>query len=143
MSTEQDLITLNSALTQLMRWMRRVDEQQGLGRARLSALAVLRFGGACSLSELADAEMVSRATMHHVVKGLEGEGLVKIQADDGDARRQVIRLTGQGTRLIKTAHTARIAYLRRLAADVEPGELAAAAEVLDQLRNNARQDSEL
>jgi DNA-binding MarR family transcriptional regulator len=143
MSTEQDLIILNSALTQLMRWIRRVDERQGLGRARLSALAVLHFGGACSLSDLAESEMVSRATMHHVVKGLENEGLVRRTADDGDARRQVIRLTRRGSRLIQSAHGARIAYLQRLAADLDPVELATTAKVLDQLRVNARQDSEL
>ena len=53
MSIDRDLIKLNSAMTQLMRAIRSVDESSGVGRARLSALAVLHFGGPCSPTELA------------------------------------------------------------------------------------------
>ena len=137
-SMEQDLVTLNSAMTQLMRRIRRLDEMKGVGRARLSALAVLHFGGECSLSELAEAEMVSRATMHHVVNGLENEGYVERAPDEEDARRQIIRLTARGTRTIKAAHAARIAYLRQIAGDIDPAELAVSARTLDHLRIRSR-----
>ena len=137
MSTIEDLITLNSAMTQLMRRIRRIDEEQGVGRARLSALAVLHFGGECSSSELADFEMVSRATMHHVITGLEKDGLVKRKPDAKDARRQIIHLTRRGVNAIEKAHEARIAYLGTLAADLNPAQLTTTATVLDHLRNNA------
>ncbi|MEJ2087540.1 MAG: MarR family transcriptional regulator [Gammaproteobacteria bacterium] len=138
MSTRRDaLLTINSAMTQLMRRIRRVDEAQGAGRARLSALAVLHFGGSCSLSDLAATEMVSRATMHHVVNGLEDDGLVRRSMDPEDARRQIITLTRKGTGVITRAHRARIDYLRSVALDVSAEELAIAASVLDRLRGAA------
>ncbi len=121
-----------------MREIRRIDDRQGVGRARLSALAVLYFGGECSLSQLAETEMVSRATMHHVVNGLEREGYVTRTPDLKDARRQIIRLSAEGTRAIKAAHAERIDYLRHIAEDVDPGELAAAVRILDHLRNRSR-----
>jgi DNA-binding MarR family transcriptional regulator len=138
MSTRDDaLLTINSAMTQLMRRIRRIDEVQGVGRARLSALAVLHFGGSCSLSELAATEMVSRATMHHVVNGLEEDSLIRRSADPADARRQIISLTSRGTRVIRRAHQARIDYLAELTSDLGGEQLAIAAGVLNRLRNNA------
>ncbi|MBJ38064.1 MAG: hypothetical protein CMD83_06335 [Gammaproteobacteria bacterium] len=110
-------IAINSAMTRLMRQIRRVDERQGVGRARLSALAVLHFGGACSLTELANAEMVSRATMHHVVAGLEGDRLVTRTTDPADARRHIVTLTRKGRRIITNAQAARINYLEGLLAE--------------------------
>ena len=80
MSRTENLVTLNSAMTQLMRSIRQVDEMQGIGRARLSALAVLHFGGPCNLSTLAEREMVTRATMHHVIAGLEQDALIRRNA---------------------------------------------------------------
>ncbi|MDD9938901.1 MAG: MarR family transcriptional regulator [Myxococcales bacterium] len=137
MSSEADLVLLNSALTQLMRRLRDVDELQGVGRARLSALAVLRFGGACSASELAEREMVSRATMHHVLGGLEHDGLIRRNPDPEDARRHIITLTSRGRATIERAHRARITYLREVAADIAPGRLRSACEVLDRMRDVA------
>ncbi|MEM7366583.1 MAG: MarR family transcriptional regulator [Pseudomonadota bacterium] len=137
MSSHDDLVVINSAITQLMRRIARVDNQQGIGKARLSALAVLHFGGPCTMSELAESEMVSRPTMHHVVKGLESDGYVRRITDARDARRQIIRLTAKGTRTIERAHAARIQFLSEIAKDIDRAEIREAAKVLDQLRNNA------
>ncbi len=139
MSIEQSIYTLNSAMTQLMRHIRLIDEQQQVGRARLSVLAVLHFGGNRSLSELAATEMVKRSTMHHIVKGLESDKLVKRDRDPVDARRQIVTLTGRGRAKIKSAHRARIAYLTELAAGLDPEDLEAAANALDALRNESWQ----
>ncbi|MDD9945640.1 MAG: MarR family transcriptional regulator [Myxococcales bacterium] len=136
-SSEVNLVLLNSALTQLMRRIRAVDERQGVGRARLAALAVLRFGGACSASELAEREMVSRVTMHHILTGLERDGLIRRSPDPNDGRRQHVLLTARGRATIDRAHRARIAYLQELAGAIEPEQLAVACEVLDALRNAA------
>ena len=138
MSIDRDLIKLNSAMTQLMRAIRSVDESSGVGRARLSALAVLHFGGPCSPTELAKQEMVSRVTMHHIIVGLENDGLVKRTPDALDARRQSIALTRQGKATITKAHTARIEFLRTLADKTAAGELKIAANVLSDLRDSAK-----
>jgi len=133
----EQLILLNSALTRLMRHIRRVDEAQGVGYARLSALAVLHFGGACSLSELAEAEMVSKVTMHHVIKGLENDGLVRISTDPADRRRQIISLTSSGRATIERAHQARINYLDKLANPIKVNDLRQAVDTLLFLRDGA------
>ena len=132
-----NLLTLNSAITQLMRMIRLVDEAQGVGRARLSALAVLHFGGPSSLTELAEREMVSRATMHHVVAGLERDGHVSRKPDSNDARSQRIELTEEGTSVISEAHIARIEFLRSLLTGTSPEDLATTAKVLSKIRDNA------
>lgn len=137
-SVTDHLVAVNSALTRLSRRIRRIDADQGVGRARLSALAVLHFGGSCSVSELARAEMVSRVTMHHVVNGLENEGLVRRQADHTDRRRQSISLTREGRATIRRAHRARIDYLRTLLTDVSVEELEITARTLTRMRDNAR-----
>ncbi|MGE0621058.1 MAG: MarR family winged helix-turn-helix transcriptional regulator [Pseudomonadales bacterium] len=137
MSTSASLTTLNSAMTQLMRAIRRVDEAQGIGRARLSALAVLHFGGRCTSSELAAQEMVSRATMHHILKGLEADGLVQRRPDRDDGRRQLVCLTRQGRAAIRKAHRARISWLEQLAAGMDAADLEKAALALDTLRNRS------
>ncbi|MCZ6855325.1 MAG: MarR family transcriptional regulator [Gammaproteobacteria bacterium] len=99
-----------------MRRIRRIDESQGIGRARLSALAVLHFGGSSSLTELARAELVTPTTMHHVIKGLLNDKLVRKIPDPADKRRQEIHLTIKGEKVIKKAHAARLAFLDSLLA---------------------------
>ena len=138
MSISTDLVTLNSAVTQLMRTIRRVDDAQGIGPARLSALAVLHFGGPCSLTELAHQEMVTRATMHHIVAGLERDGYISRKPDKRDARSQSIELTRRGTAVITKAHSARIDFYRSLLEGTSGEELAVATKVLSRLRDCAQ-----
>ena len=131
------LIALNSAVTHLMRRIRRVDESQKVGRAKLSALAVLHFGGPCTLSELANSELVSKATMHHVIRGLEDQGLVVRSVDEQDGRRQLVELTTLGKATITRAHQDRIDYLVDLAKDVSIKDLTTTVRTLEVLRDNA------
>ncbi len=137
MTEEDAYIAINSAMTRLMRQIRRVDDRQGVRRARLSALAVLHFGGASSLTELAKAELVSRATMHHIVTGLEGDRLVARKTDPDDGRRAIVSLTAKGRRTILAAHAARIDYLAALADGLSPTDLAVTAKTMLELRDAA------
>ena len=137
MSMHSQILTINSAITQLMRHVRVIDEKQGIGRARLSVLAVLRFGGEQTLSHLAESEMVSRATMHHVINGLEEEGLVWRQADPQDGRRQLVRLTTEGRKKIEVAHKARISYFKQLVVGLDMEDLRKTADTLDAMRNES------
>lgn len=134
-------IAINSAMTRLMRQIRRIDERQSVGRARLSALAVLHFGGDCSLTELARAEMVTRATMHHVVAGLEKDLLVSRAADPADARRQILSLTAKGSSTILDAHGARIDYLLGIDPDIPARDLEITARTMLRLRDAAARGS--
>jgi DNA-binding MarR family transcriptional regulator len=102
--------TLNSAVTRLSRRIRRIDDRQDIGRARLSALSVLVFGGPRTISELAAEEMVSVATMHHVVKGLESLRLAGRKASKVDRRATIIHATGKGRRFMERARQARLDF---------------------------------
>lgn len=102
---------LNSVVTHLMRRMRRVDDRQPVGRARLSALSVLVFGGARTMSQLAIDEGVTPATIHHVVQGLLDERLAQKTTDPADRRRSVIEVSAKGRRMMLKARAARLAML--------------------------------
>ncbi len=115
MSTRSDHARqLNSKITHLIRRIRHIDESQGVGRAKLSALAVLHFGGSRSLTELAKAELVTPTTMHHIIKGLLNDKLVRKLPDPTDKRRQEIRLTPKGEEVIMKAQAARLTFLEML-----------------------------
>jgi len=124
---------LNSSVTHLIRRIRRIDESQGIGRARLSALAVLHFGGPCTMTELAGAELVTTTTMHHVVKALIQDRLVRKIPDRRDKRRQIIHLTRKGRQAIVKAHQDRIGFLANLLEGQASRRVAEAIALLEAL----------
>jgi DNA-binding MarR family transcriptional regulator len=101
-------LELNSLSIHLVRWSRRADDALGVPPARLSALSVLVFGGDRTLSELADAEQVSLATMSRVVDGLERTGLARRHPNPQDARSWVVHATAKGRRLMEKGRAARV-----------------------------------
>ena len=108
--TEELATWLNSAITHLSRRIRRIDDRQDIGRARLSALSVLVFGGPRTAGELARDEMVSAATMHHVVNGLLDLKLARKRADREDGRRAIIEATRAGHTFMEEARKARLDF---------------------------------
>jgi DNA-binding MarR family transcriptional regulator len=135
-----EISRLNSAVTHLIRRIRRIDESQDIGRARLSALAVLHFGGSSTLTELAATELVTLPTMHHIVNGLENDGLVRRMPDAEDGRRQRVELTREGRAAIVKAHRARLEFLEGLAIDVTLADLATTVRCLEALDVRAGDD---
>ncbi len=134
MSSHNDYaLRINSSVTHLIRRIRRIDEAQGVGRARLSALAVLHFGGPCSMTELAEAELVTPTTMHHVIKGLMQDKLIRKVPDKRDKRRQFINLTAKGRRVIVKAHRARVDFLSALLEGQPRNRIAQAVALLEAL----------
>src|SRR6476469_2231143 len=77
-STRRDAADrIHSAAIHLLCRVREIDARaMAISPARASALSVLVFGGARSLTELAEAEQVTTATMSKLVTALEREGLV-------------------------------------------------------------------
>jgi DNA-binding MarR family transcriptional regulator len=126
---------IHSAAIHLLRRVREVDTKaMGLSPARASALSVLVFGGARSLTELADAERVTPATMSKLVTGLEREGLVRRFPDVNDARAIRIESTAKARGILKRGRTSRLDLLERLLADASDDEIEAvrvAAEVVE------------
>lgn len=112
----------------------------GISPARASALSVLVFGGARSLTELAEAERVTPATMSKLVSALERESLVKRYPDVDDARSIRIEATAKAERILKRGQARRLDLLERLLANATDAEVAAvltAAEVVERALQSA------
>ena len=112
----------------------------GSRRARASALSVLVFGGTCSLTELAEAEQVTPATMSKLVAALEREKLVRRYPDVNDARAIRLEATARARRILERGRARRLDVLEGLLAEASRAEVdavRAAAEVLEQALQSA------
>jgi DNA-binding MarR family transcriptional regulator len=130
---------LHSTAIHLLRRVRRQDVATGEGPARLSALSVLVFGGAKTLTELAAAEQVKAPTMSRIVSGLARSRLVKITRDPKDARRLQIRATAKGEKLLQKGREMRIRYLAEHLDRLSALELAKVSDAMDILARVLRQ----
>jgi len=126
---------MHSAAIHLLRRVARVDDESGIGPARLSALSVLVYRGALTLSELADAERVTAPTMTRVVDGLERDSLARREPHPEDGRSVRVVVTARGHRLFQHARQRRLDVLDELfagASATELGTLARAAAIVEQ-----------
>lgn len=114
---------LHSAAIHLLRALRREDARLGIGPAKLSALSVLVFGGARSISALAAAEQVRVPTMSRLVAALERDGLATRSPDPADGRASRVRATASGRRALHHGRARRVAELARRLAVLPPSEL--------------------
>jgi DNA-binding MarR family transcriptional regulator len=132
---------MHSAAIHLLRQVRETDTKaMGISPARASALSVLVFGGARSLTELAAAEQVTTATMSKLVTAMDGEGLVRRYPDVNDARSIRIEATPKARRILERGRARRLDLLEDLLTDAEGVEIAAvrtAAEVLERALESA------
>src|SRR5688572_13769181 len=114
---EEVATLVHSASVRLLRRLREHDVAMGLGTARSSALSVLVFAGAKSITELARIEQVRAPTMTRLVDRLEGAGLVTRTRPPGDRRTVMVTATAAGRRLLEEGRALRV---NALAADLEP-----------------------
>jgi DNA-binding MarR family transcriptional regulator len=114
---------LHSACIRVLRRVRAADAATGLSAPKLSALSVLVFGGAMSLTQLARAEQVTAPTMSKLVDGLEAEGLAAKRADREDKRGVRIEVTAKGKAVFDQGRRARLALLRGKLAKLPKVEL--------------------
>jgi DNA-binding MarR family transcriptional regulator len=128
-------IEVNSLSIHLVRWAKRADAELGVPPARLSALSVLVFGGDRTITALADAELVTLATISRVVDGLEDMGLAKRVPNPDDARSVLIRATAKGRRVMARGRQARVDRLTRLLEAVPTDERATVERGLRLLRD--------
>jgi DNA-binding MarR family transcriptional regulator len=132
---------IHSAAIHLLRRVREVDaEAMGISPARASALSVLVFGGARSLTELATAERVTSATMSKLVAAMEAEGLLRRYPDVNDARSIRIEATARGKRILQRGRARRLELLEGLLEGASESEIAAvhtAASVVERAISSA------
>ena len=126
---------IHSAAIHLLRRVREVDAKaMGLSPARASALSVLVFGGPRSLTELAEAEQVTSATMSRLVTALERERLVRRYPDVNDARAIRLEATAKARRILERGRARRLDLLERLFSGATAREIEAvrvAAEAVE------------
>lgn len=126
---------IHSAAIHLLRRVREVDATaMGLSPARASALSVLVFGGPRSLTELAEAEQVTAATMSRLVTALERDKLVRRYPDVNDARAIRLEATAKARRILERGRARRLDLLERLLAEATESEVQAvrvAAEAVE------------
>ena len=128
-------LEVNSLSIHLVRYARQADAALGIPPARLSALSVLVFGGDRTITELADAEMVSLATISRVVDGLETMGLARRVPNPDDARSVRIRATAKGRRVMERGRQARVDRLNRVLDAVPAADRAVVERGLRVLRD--------
>jgi DNA-binding MarR family transcriptional regulator len=102
---------LHSAAIRLLRMVRVEDAQAGIGPAQLSALSVLVFGGAKTVSELATLEQVRPPTMSRIVDGLTKKKLVQRVEDAADRRTVRVSATAKGQKLMQAGKARRVKAL--------------------------------
>lgn len=127
---------LHSIAIHLLRRARRVDRATGLGPERLSLLSVLAYGGPRTVTELADAEMVSRPAITRIVKALEELGLVERNRGASDRRQVVVRATSKGRTVMEAGRRRRVERIVEELQSLDHRALAAvdkAARVLESL----------
>jgi DNA-binding MarR family transcriptional regulator len=132
---------LHSAAIHLLRRLRAEDNAMELSAPRLSALSVVVFAGAVSLSDLAAAEQVRLPTISRLIKDLESEGLVKRVKSGSDARVQYVAATAKGKKLLQEGRRRRVSRLAEELAALSPAEskmLAEAAELMEKLSGAPR-----
>ena len=125
---------IHSAAIHLLRHVAREDVAAGRYASRLSALSVLVFGGAKTLTELAEAERVRVPSMSRLVAAMEDEGLVRCAPHEQDGRAVRLHPTAKGRRVLERAREARLALLERLLATVDEREVDVvreAAEIIE------------
>jgi len=114
---------LHSAAIRLLRRVRVADDETGLSAPKLSALAVLVFGGPMNLKDLARAEQVTPPTMSKLVADLQSQGLAAKRADREDKRGVRIEVTAKGAALMEEGRARRLALLRKKLAQLPKAEL--------------------
>lgn len=100
-----DVVRAINALRRMVRGLRsaaeKVERELRISAAQLFVLSELAQMPDQSVKDLAAVTMTTHSTVSQVVSQLISKGLVTRTADETDARRAVLRVTRQGTNVLK------------------------------------------
>ena len=102
---------LRPVLLKLNRELRRETHALGVTGSQASLLVLISRNPGSGVRELAARERISAAGMSGHVKRLERAGLVERSAHEGDLRRQGLRITPDGERVLRSIRSRRTAWL--------------------------------
>ena len=104
-TSQPDVFRAINALRRMVRGLRSaaesVERQLRVSAAQLFVLSELAQLPDQSVKDLAAVTLTTHSTVSQVVSQLISKGLVTRTADESDARRAVLRLTRQGTNLLR------------------------------------------
>ncbi|MDZ7887294.1 MAG: MarR family transcriptional regulator [Mycobacterium sp.] len=128
---------LRESVMAVARQLRRHRPDHGLTLSQMQVLAEVTRTGAATPAELAARMQVRVQSLTDSINGLAAAGLVSRRADDGDRRRQLVELTGEGSALLAADRAERDAWLdttmRENLTELEFGLLLLVAPVLRKL----------
>jgi DNA-binding MarR family transcriptional regulator len=132
--------SLRLAVMRLARRLRQ-ESSEGLTPSMLSVLASISRAQPVTLGALASLERVQPPTITATVGRLEDANLVRREIDQKDRRVVRVRLTDDGTMLIRRTRTRKDAYLSQRLRRLSPEDLATldrAATIVQQLIEDDR-----
>jgi len=129
---------IHSAAIHLLRALKGRERIKGISHAQLSALSVLYFSGALTISQLAGAEGVKLPTMSRLVKDMRAARLLKRQQHRTDARSSVVSITAKGKRLFEGARNARLMSITTAIEKFSTADLKTLAKAASLLESTAK-----
>lgn len=127
-------------MLRLARELRRESHALGVTGGQVTLLIQIRRHPGMGVNDLAASERMSPAAMSGHVDRLEKAGLVTRTPHETDRRRQMLSLTDEAERVLRSVKSRRTAWLAARLDRLEPDELdalAAAVEPLMQLLEDA------
>ena len=138
---EQVASELRPVLLRLARELRKETEQLGVTARQATLLWLVRRSPGLSLAELAAEEGISAPALSGHVDRLERAGLIERVRSSEDRRRVGLRLTEEGTRVLRSIRARRTTWLAERMRVLEPSELAAVDAAMPALLRLVGDDS--
>ncbi len=122
-SVEAVAADLRPVLLRLARELRKETEQLGITARQATLLWLVKRKAGLALAELAAEEGISPPAMSGHVDRLEQAGLLERVRSDEDRRRVGLRVTDEGTRVLRSVRTRRTIWLTDRLGALERAEL--------------------
>lgn len=116
---------LRPALLRLARELRRESHALGVTGGQVTLLIQIHKHREMGVNDLAASERISPAAMSGHIDRLERAGLVTRSAHASDRRRQVLTLTAEGERVLRSVKSRRTAWLAARLKTLDPEDLEA------------------
>ena len=126
---------LRPVLLRLSRELRKETEQLGVTARQATLLWLVKRSPGLSLAELAAQEGISPPALSGHVDRLESAGLLERVRSTEDRRRVGLRLTDEGTRLMRRIRARRTTWLADRLRALDPGELKAVEAAIPALQH--------